>query len=309
MAVAHEFDPYKLSSPRVFLLRMLVFCVLAAFIVLILHEQIRRAFLANPGLNGLIFGVLGIGIILAFRQVIRLFREVRWVNDFRVSDPGLALRDPPVLLAPMASLLGNRLGRTSISTMTLRSILDSVGTRLDEARDIGRYLTGLLVFLGLLGTFWGLLETVSSVGAVISGLSVQGGDGGTVFDELKRGLSQPLSGMGIAFSSSLFGLAGSLVLGFLDLQAGQAQNRFYNELEDWLSGTVADARIEGDVAEIAAGGGNAETLKRLTEGMGTLIAHLRAEQGLIRDWMQKQSHDTEEIRRMLGRSPSKREKD
>jgi hypothetical protein len=307
MAVVHEFDPYKLSSPRVFLLRMLVFCVLSGFLVLILHEQIRRAFLANPGLNGLIFGVLFIGIVLAFRQVIRLFREVRWVNDFRVSDPGLALRDAPILLAPMASLLGNRLGRASISTMTLRSILDSVGTRLDEARDIGRYLTGLLVFLGLLGTFWGLLETVSSVGSVISGLSVQG-DTSVVFDDLKRGLAQPLSGMGIAFSSSLFGLAGSLVLGFLDLQAGQAQNRFYNELEDWLSGTVADARIEGDTMEMPGGAGSSETLVRLTEGMGTLIAHLRAEQGLIRDWMQKQSHDTEELRRMLGR-PAKREKD
>jgi hypothetical protein len=307
MAVAHEFDPYKLSSPRVFLLRMLVFIVLTAFLVLILHEQIQRAFLANPGLNGLIFGVLFIGIVLAFRQVIRLFREVRWVNDFRVSDPGLALRDAPVLLAPMASLLGNRLGRASISTMTLRSILDSVGTRLDEARDIGRYLTGLLVFLGLLGTFWGLLETVSSVGGVISGLSVQG-DASVVFDDLKRGLGEPLSGMGIAFSSSLFGLAGSLVLGFLDLQAGQAQNRFYNELEDWLSGTVADARIEGDAMEMPNGAGPIETLTRLTEGMGTLISHLRAEQGLIRDWMQKQSQDTEELRRMLGR-PGKREKD
>jgi membrane associated rhomboid family serine protease len=306
MAVA-EFDPYKLSSPRAFLLRMLVFVLLVGFLVLILHEQIRRAFLANPGLNGLIFGVLFIGIVLAFRQVIRLFREVRWVNDFRISDPGLALRDAPVLLAPMASLLGNRLGRASISTLTLRSILDSVGTRLDEARDIGRYLTGLLVFLGLLGTFWGLLETVSSVGAVISGLSVQG-DAAVVFDDLKRGLGEPLSGMGIAFSSSLFGLAGSLVLGFLDLQAGQAQNRFYNELEDWLSGTVADARIEGDEGNFA-GGAPDHAIARLTEGMGTLIAHLRAEQGLIREWMQKQAGETEEIRRMLGRTPAKREKD
>jgi hypothetical protein len=305
MSVA-EFDPYKLSSPRAFLLRMLVFVVLVGFLVLILHEQIRRAFLANPGLNGLIFGVLFIGIVLAFRQVIRLFREVRWVNDFRVSDPGLALRDAPVLLAPMASLLGNRLGRASISTLTLRSILDSVGTRLDEARDIGRYLTGLLVFLGLLGTFWGLLETVSSVGAVISGLSVQG-DAAVVFDDLKRGLGEPLSGMGIAFSSSLFGLAGSLVLGFLDLQAGQAQNRFYNELEDWLSGTVADARIEGDEGEY--GGAPDHAMARLTEGMGTLIAHLRAEQGLIREWMQKQAGETEEIRRMLGRAPVKKEKE
>jgi len=307
MAVA-EFDPYKLSSPRGFLVRMLVFILLVGFLGVILHEQIRRAFMANPGLNGLIFGVLFIGIVLAFRQVIRLFREVRWVNDFRVSDPGLALRDAPVLLAPMASLLGDRLGRASISTLTLRSILDSVGTRLDEARDIGRYLTGLLVFLGLLGTFWGLLETVSSVGSVISGLSVQG-DAAVVFDDLKRGLGEPLSGMGIAFSSSLFGLAGSLILGFLDLQAGQAQNRFYNELEDWLSGTVADARIEGDEGETNVYGLHDRTLTRLTEGMGSLIAHLRAEQGLIRDWMQKQSQETEEIRRMLGRQTSKREKD
>ncbi len=303
MAVA-EFDPYKLSSPRTFLVRMVVFVLLVGFLGVILHEQIQRAFMANPGLNGLIFGVLFIGIVLSFRQVIRLFREVRWVNDFRVSDPGLALRDAPVLLAPMASLLGDRLGRASISTMTLRSILDSVGNRLDEARDIGRYLTGLLVFLGLLGTFWGLLETVSSVGGVISGLSVQG-EASVVFDDLKRGLGEPLAGMGIAFSSSLFGLAGSLVLGFLDLQAGGAQNRFYNELEDWLSGTVADARIEGE--ETVGGFGNGasdRTLNRLAEGMGSLIAHLRAEQGLIRDWMQKQAQETEEIRRMLGRQPS-----
>lgn len=289
-----DYDPYKLSSPRGFLLRMLLFVLLVGFIVLILHEQIRRAFLANPGLNGLIFGVLFIGIVLSFRQVVRLFREVRWVNDFRISDPGLTLRDVPVLLAPMASLLGNRLGRASISTLTLRSILDSVGTRLDEARDIGRYLTGLLVFLGLLGTFWGLLETVSSIGAVISGLSVQG-DAAVVFDDLKRGLGAPLSGMGIAFSSSLFGLAGSLVLGFLDLQAGQAQNRFYNELEDWLSGTVAGARIEEQ--EIELSGSTAQA--KIADGMSRLVEHLRAEQRLIRDWMQKQAADTEALRRIM----------
>jgi membrane associated rhomboid family serine protease len=289
-----DYDPYKLSSPRGFLLRMLLFVLLVGFIALILHEQIRRAFMANPGLNGLIFGVLFIGIVLSFRQVIRLFREVRWVNDFRISDPGLTLRDVPLLLAPMASLLGNRLGRASISTLTLRSILDSVGTRLDEARDIGRYLTGLLVFLGLLGTFWGLLETVSSIGAVISGLSVQG-DAAVVFDDLKRGLGEPLAGMGIAFSSSLFGLAGSLVLGFLDLQAGQAQNRFYNELEDWLSGTVAGARIEEQ--EIELSGSTAQA--KIADGMSRLVEHLRAEQRLIRDWMQKQAADTEDIRRIM----------
>ncbi|MGQ4273501.1 flagellar motor protein MotA [Terrihabitans sp. B22-R8] len=325
MSVA-EFDPYKLSSPRVFLLRMVVFLVLAAFVALVLYEQIFRAFMANPGLNGLIFGVLFIGIGLAFRQAVRLFPEVRWVNDFRVSDPGLALRDAPVLLAPMASLLGNRLGRASISTSTLRSILDSLSTRLDEARDIGRYLTGLLVFLGLLGTFWGLLETVSSVGGVIGGLQVEG-DAGVIFEDLKRGLGEPLSGMGIAFSSSLFGLAGSLVLGFLDLQAGQAQNRFYNELEDWLSGTVADARIGDEDGLEFNGNGNADVaaalnrlanllgqdesrdaagMGRLTEGVQGLIQHLRAEQALIRDWMQRQAVQTEELRRLIAERQSDR---
>lgn len=322
MAVS-EFDPYKLSSPRIYLLRMVIFVALSAFIALILYQQVWTAFLSNPGLNGLIFGVLFIGIGLAFRQVVRLFPEVRWVNDFRVSDPGLALRDSPVLLGPMASLLGNRLGRTSISTSTLRSILDSVGNRLDEARDIGRYLTGLLVFLGLLGTFWGLLETVGSVGSVIGGLSANG-EAGVLLDDLKQGLAQPLSGMSIAFSSSLFGLAGSLVLGFLDLQAGGAQNRFYNELEDWLSGTVADASLDGDSGKLGTGGANLDhAIERLTrvmqdagpgtnrnatqamahlaEGIQGLVQHMRAEQQLIREWVEGQSAQTEEIRRLMAK--------
>ena len=332
-----DFDPYKLSSPRRHLLPMVVFLALAAFVALILHEQIARAFMANPGLNSLIFLVEAIGIVLAFRQVVRLFPEVRWVNDFRVSDPGLALRDAPVLLAPMASLLGNRLGRASISTLTLRSILDSVAARLDEARDIGRYLTGLLIFLGLLGTFWGLLETVGSVGAVIGGLDT-GGDASAVLDNLKSGLSAPLGGMGIAFSSSLFGLAGSLVLGFLDLQAGQAQNRFYNELEDWLSGTVSDALIEDDsdspvarasgtlgegelvaaidrlgrmMAEQGAAPGNrnaTQAMAHLAEGIQGLVQHMRTEQQQIREWAEQQAAISEDIRdalRRLDRAPEK----
>ena len=127
----------------------------------------------------------------------------------------------------------------TISQQTMRHLLDSIATRLDEARDISRYMTGLLVFLGLLGTFWGLIETVGSVGKVIEGLKV-GGDAGSLFDTLKEGLAAPLSGMGISFSSSLFGLAGSLILGFLDLQSSQAQNRFYTDLEDWLASTVRE---------------------------------------------------------------------
>ena len=219
---------------------MLVFLILCALVAFVLHPQILRAFMANPGLNGLIIGVLCIGIILSFHRVIRLFPEVRWVNSFRRADPGLALAREPTLLAPMAAMLGGeRVGRVAISAQTMRAFLDSLGTRLDEARDISRYLTGLLVFLGLLGTFWGLIETVGSVGGIINGLKV-GGDADTVFDALKQGLAAPLGGMGISFSSSLFGLAGSLVLGFLDLQTSQAQNRFYTNLEDWLATTVQD---------------------------------------------------------------------
>ena len=204
-----------------------------------LQADLHRLF-ANPGLNALIGAVLLIGIILAFRQVIRLYPEVSWVNNFRIADPGLAVERRPKLLAPMAAILGGeRSGRMTITQQTMRHLLDSIAMRLDEARDISRYMTGLLVFLGLLGTFWGLIETVGSVGKVIDGLKV-GGDAGALFDTLKEGLAAPLGGMGISFSSSLFGLAGSLILGFLDLQSSQAQNRFYTDLEDWLASTVRE---------------------------------------------------------------------
>src|SRR5215203_3844759 len=244
--MARDIDPFKVSSPRIFLVRMLVFLILCGLIVVVIRQQILVAFKANPPLNALIIGVLVIGIILAFRQVIRLFPEVAWVNGFRLADPGIAVERSPVLLAPMAAILGDRVGRMSISTQTMRTILDSIAIRLDEAREISRYMTGLLIFLGLLGTFWGLIETVGSVGKVIEGLKV-GGDAGSVFETLKEGLAAPLGGMGISFSSSLFGLAGSLVLGFLDLQASQAQNRFYTDLEDWLSTTVRDLGVDADV--------------------------------------------------------------
>src|SRR5271170_1914429 len=238
-------DPAKLSSPRIFLIRMLVFLILCALIGFVLQRQILTAFMANPWLNGLIFGVLLIGIILSFARVIRLFPEVSWVNSVRRSDPALVTAREPKLLAPMAAILGSeRADRVSISAQTMRAFLDSLGTRLDEARDISRYLTGLLVFLGLLGTFWGLIETVGSVGGIINNLNV-GGDADTVFNALKEGLAAPLGGMGISFSSSLFGLAGSLILGFLDLQTSQAQNRFYTNLEDWLATTVQETGAAG----------------------------------------------------------------
>ena len=245
--MARDFDPYMLSSPRVFMVRMIIFLIIAAFVPLVLYREVAVAFMANPGLNGLILGVLVIGIAMAMRNVIMLIPEVRWVNSFRRRETTLE-QSPPRLIAPMATLLRDRADSVALSTSTWRSILDSISMRLDENRDVLRYLAGLLVFLGLLGTFWGLVTTVSAVGATIQSLSVGSGDTGTIFEDLKSGLAAPLSGMGIAFSSSLFGLSGSLVLGFLDLQAGQAQNRFYTELEDWLS-TITDPEELGLVDE------------------------------------------------------------
>ena len=225
-----------MTRPRRFLGRMGLFLAAVAIVAGVLFPMLRDAFLANPALNGLILGVLLIGIAFIFRQVLLLAPEAAWVDAFRQGLPGTSTQSPPRLLAPMAAMLGDRGRPVRLSAMALRSVLDGVGARLDEFRDISRYLIGLLIFLGLLGTFWGLLETVGAVSRVVGGLQVGGGELAQVFEELKRGLQAPLSGMGTAFSSSLFGLAGSLVLGFLDLQAGQAQNRFFNELEEWLSG-------------------------------------------------------------------------
>ncbi len=319
--MARDLDPFKLTSPRIFLVRMLVFLILCGLLVVVLYKQIWAAFLANPGLNAIILLMLLIGILLSFRQVIRLFPEVAWVNGFRLADPGLAVARPPVLLAPMAAILGDRVGRMEISAQIMRGLLDSIATRLDEARDLSRYMTSLLIFLGLLGTFWGLIETVGSVGKVIDGLKV-GGDAGAIFDSLKEGLAAPLGGMGISFSSSLFGLAGSLVLGFLDLQSSQAQNRFYIEVEDWLSTTVRDLGVEGDLRNVGApageirvaierlkdslgeaGGGKAATaaMANLAEAINGLVNHMRNEQQMIRDWADSQAEQQRDIKLLLER--------
>src|SRR3984957_15239298 len=320
--MAHDLDPLKLSSPRIFLVRMMVFLVLCALVVVILYKQIAIAFTSNVLLNSVIIFVLAVGIVLTFRQVIRLFPEVNWVNSFRLADPGLAIERPPVLLAPMASILGDRMGRMAISSTMMRGILDSIATRLDEARDISRYLTGLLVFLGLLGTFWGLIVTVGSVGGVINTLKV-GGDAQSTFDALREGLAAPLAGMGISFSSSLFGLAGSLVLGFLDLQSSQAQHRLYIDLEDWLSTTVRDLgvasadivpssmgyaggeihamieRLRDVMADSGPSKGATNAMANLAEAIQGLVHHMRSEQQLIRGWVAAQAVQHREIRRLL----------
>jgi len=319
-------EPAKLSSPSIFLFRMLVFLALCSLLLVVLYKQILGAFLFNPGLNGVIVGVLAIGIILSFRQVMRLYAEIRWVNSFRISDPGLAIDRRPTLLAPMAVLLGDRTGRTAITQQTMRHMLDSIATRLDEARDLSRYMTGLLVFLGLLGTFWGLIETVGSVGKVIEGLKV-GGDASTVFDALKEGLAAPLGGMGISFSSSLFGLAGSLVLGFLDLQSSQAQNRFYTDLEDWLVTIVREVssepassstsqvdlytvvdRLRAAVEDMGSGRAATTAMANLADAIQGLVQHMRSEQQLIREWADGQGEQSREIKKLLetiARQPAK----
>lgn len=308
-----DIDPYKLSMPRLYLLRMVVFLILVGFVALILHKQIHTAFMANPGLNSLIFFVLAVGIVLTLRQVIRLFREVHWVNSLPDADKV----KQPVLLAPLARLLGARPPGAVISTLTLRALLDSIGARLDDARDTARYLTGLLIFLGLLGTFWGLLATVGSIGEVIRSMS-GGNDAAVMFENLKNGLAAPLAGMSISFTSSLFGLSGSLVLGFLDLQAGQAQNRFYKELEDNLTTSTGDIVVEDgapsegvprelraaiDKIAMTADQSHARAtsiaMANLADGIQGLVQHMRSEQQMIRDWVEAQAEQSRELKSVL----------
>lgn len=317
--MARDYDPHHLSSPQVFLWRMVIFLVIAGFVALILNKQITTAFLANPGLNGFILLVLALGIVLAVRQVIRLFPEIRWANAFRRREPDFDTAVHPRLLGPMASLIGDR-GAAGISTSVTRSILESIGMRLDETRDITRYIAGTLVFLGLLGTFTGLSETVSAVGDTLKSLNGGATDITAVFEELKTGLSKPLSGMGVAFSSSLFGLAGSLIIGFLDLQASQAQNRFYNELEDWLSAET-ELDLDGDgptgsgiaeslrlaverltrVAQESGGHGTSAALVDLSESLRGLVAHVRGEQAQMRTWIDNLAEENRLTREALER--------
>jgi hypothetical protein len=230
----------SVSGPHRFLARMALFLLLVVALAVALGQPLLIAFLGNPAVNGVILGLLCAGIAYIFRQVLLLEPASDWIDDFRdrLADRDLTAPPGPAprLLAPMARMLGRRQsGRVTLSATSLRTLLDGIASRLDETRETSRYLIGTLVFLGLLGTFWGLLETVRSVGGVIGALNLGSSDLQRAFSDLKTGLETPLRGMSTAFSASLFGLAGSLVLGFLDLQAGQAQNRFYNDLEEWLA--------------------------------------------------------------------------
>jgi len=228
-----------MTRPVRYLLRMAMFLAVVGAVAVFLHAQLVQAFSNAPILNSIIVAVLFLGVVENIRQVLILYPEVAWIRGFQAEAhiPGSTLRRIR-LLAPMVAMLGERRsGRLQLSATATRAVLDGISSRLEESRDLSRYLVGLLIFLGLLGTFWGLLETVSAVSGVIASLSGST-DVSALFNDLQAGLKAPLSGMGTAFGTSLFGLAGSLVVGFLDLQLGQAQNRFYNELEEWLSGVT-----------------------------------------------------------------------
>ncbi len=244
-----------MTRPTVFLIRMLIFLTAVGVVAGLLSGALMTAFASNPLLNTLILLVLALGIGWNIRQVIRLSPEVVWLETFQRNRVKIASVPAPRLLAPIAAMLAARTAkgrdgqeRFTISAQIMRSMLDSIASRLDESRELSRYMVGLLIFLGLLGTFWGLLLTVSSVGDVINSMSVGSGDINALFEQLKGGLAKPLKGMGTAFSSSMLGLAGALVLGFLDLTAGQAQNRFFNELEEYLAGLtrVSSGALGGD---------------------------------------------------------------
>ncbi|MCX8996800.1 flagellar motor protein MotA [Rhizobiaceae bacterium BDR2-2] len=308
----------KLSSPMPIFWTMVLFLIIVGFITAILYRQAHTAFMTNPGLNGLILGVLLIGAILVFTHVFGLRREAQWFNSFQAAGQDAdRVGGEPKLLAPMRSLIGRRHAQ-ALSTAASRSILDSIATRLDESRDTSRYLIGLLVFLGLLGTFWGLIGTIGSIGSVIQSLDT-GGDSNDVLSAVKNGLGQPLAGMGTAFSSSLLGLSGSLILGFLDLQAGRAQNRFYMEVENWLSSVTdvgSDAgngsqvagsedlrRLTEELAKLAKAGGAEErsvaAMAHLAEGVQGLVRNMRNEQQMLRDWIEKQQQESQELRRVI----------
>jgi methyl-accepting chemotaxis protein len=246
------------TRPNVYLIRMAIFLAAVLAVAALLSPSLTVAYGNNPILNSLILIVLLIGIGWNLRQVLRLSGEVTWVETYQSARPRLSSLPAPRLLAPMASMLAareahsrNDQARFTLSASAMRSLLDGIASRLDESRELSRYMTGLLIFLGLLGTFWGLLKTVGAVSDVIGSMSVGSGDLNALFEQLKSGLAKPLAGMGTAFSASMFGLSGALVLGFLDLTAGQAQNRFFNELEEWLAGLTrlsSGVLAEGDAS-------------------------------------------------------------
>lgn len=263
-----------MNNPKQSLVWMSLYLAIVLAICGLIYQPLSRAFMANWVFNGLILAVLLAGIVMSYRQVVRLLPEMQWVARFRTGRGNSYGNVTPKLLKPLARQLGDDLQheRVTLSAMSLTTLLDGVRSRLDEARELSRYMIGLLVFLGLLGTFWGLLGTIDAIGSVILGLNLGDRPFNEVFSDLQAGLLEPLDGMGTAFSSSLFGLGGSLVLGFLDIQAGHAQNRFFNSLEEWLTGLTQLVEINSENAELLT---DALTPEELAEQLRRLEAENR----------------------------------
>jgi hypothetical protein len=308
----------RFSRPLRYVVRALVFLALIGFLGFILQGGLITAFMTNPGLNGLILGSLLVGVLIALRELWRLHAEARAATRLAAAPAAAEIRRGEVI-APLGPVLP-ALEARSLAPAQAATVLESIAVRLDDGREVLRYLAGLLVFLGLLGTFWGLLDTVSSVGNVIKSLRT-GAEAGVLFDELKAGLAAPLAGMGLSFSSSLFGIAGSLILGFLELQVAQAQRRFRNEMESWLGTRMAAAgaapglrsltgdpladRLDRLGAAMAESGANnraaTQALASLAEGIQGLVQHMRSEQQLIRDWVEAQAAREKDMKRLLER--------
>lgn len=300
-----------ITRPQRYVLRMVVFLSVVGVVVALLHESAYRFFLRNPPLNTLILSVFVIGIGLSFRAVLSLEPEVSWLQRWRENDASLFDRQPPPLLGPLAAMLRAPKGQLTLTATGMRSVLDGVDSRLGERRETSRYLIALLIFLGLLGTFWGLLMTANSVGETIRSLSVSGSEPAEMFETLRAGLEAPLSGMGTAFSTSLFGLATSLVLGFLDLQASQAQNRFANEVETWLTGlTRVDAGAGWDDDAPAPSylyallAKTAESFDELQERIDRATEESARTTSTLRSLAERLSGLTDEIRTREGRAES-----
>jgi hypothetical protein len=318
--MSQTYDPYHLKSPSVYLLKIVVFLLVVVMVAAILWQELVRFYLANPFINSLIIVVAITGIVLSFRQIMRLFPEIKWVNSMQ--DGTMARVRQPVLLAPVAGMLRDKLGEAVITPSSMRSILDSVGNRLDEAKDTSRYLTGLLVFLGLLGTFYGLLSTVGGVADTIHSLNTSTTDTATLFTNLQQGLTKPLEGMGTAFSASLLGLSGSLILGFLDLQTSQAQNAFYTDLEDWMTSMteldhpvtalqassmgVPGEEMSDMIERLGSTLGNNDSsqnairaMAELARGIDGLVKHIRAEQADLRIHIEEQGDTNKKLRELI----------
>lgn len=270
----------RMTDPRSYMLRMVIILAVTLIIIGLLFNQLASAFSGNLALNSVIVATALIGVAFIFRQTWRLVPEAKWLSDIQKTNTISQSAPRPVLLATVHVMLSDASEDGQLSALSLRSVLDGVAARLDEAREISRYFIGLLVFLGLLGTFWGLLQTIGSVGRVVGGLDLSSTDFEAMMSQLRNGLDAPLAGMATAFSSSLFGLGGSLVIGFLDLQLGQAMGRFFNEVEDWLS---AFAKFSDQTASRSDGGQQALAQGLSEEGARAMITLASAIDAAQRD--------------------------